>query len=269
MPVLEAFLLNQFGTFVLVLARVGGLVATAPIFGTKAAPMQARAVLAVAMALIVTPLQSASPAVDLGQLLPFAKLVLNETLLGVLLGMGVMILLSGVELTGQIVAQMGGTAIADGFDLNFDENAPVYSQMFYFLTLTMFVLLDGHRLLVEALLDTYAWLPPGKAALGDSLVEALTTLLGHSFALGVRAAAPAITALLLATIVLGLISRTVPQINILAVGFNLNALLTIGGLAASIGAVAWAFPQQTVAAIELLTGAIHQTADAAGSAVAP
>jgi flagellar biosynthetic protein FliR len=133
----------------------------------------------------------------------------------------------------------------------------------------MFVLLDGHRLLVEALLDTYAWLPPGKAALGDSLVEALTTLLAHSFALGVRAAAPAIAALLLATIVLGLISRTVPQINILAVGFNLNALLTIGGLAASIGAVAWAFPQQTVAAIELLTGAIHQTADAAGSAVAP
>ena len=109
-----------------------------------------------------------------------------------------------------------------------EENVPVYSQMFYFLTLAMFVLLDGHRLLTEALLDTYVWLPPGKAALGESFVTALTTLLGQSFLLGIRAAAPAMTALLLATLVLGLIGRTVPQINILVVGFSVNALLTVG-----------------------------------------
>ncbi len=263
MPLVETFLLNQFGTFVLVLARVGALVMTAPIFGTQAAPIQARVGLAIAMSLIVTPLHSGAPAADVSQLLVFGKFVINETLLGLLLGLGVMMLLSGVQLTGQLVSQLGGTAIAEGFDPNLDENVPVYSQMFYFLTLAMFVLLDGHRLLAEALLDTYVWLPPGKAALGDSFVTAMTTLLGQSFVLGIRAAAPAMTALLLATLVLGLVSRTVPQLNILAIGFNLNALLTIGVVLVSLGAIAWAFPQATVDAIGLLREAVREAATAA------
>jgi flagellar biosynthetic protein FliR len=255
MPLVENYLLYQFGTFVLVLARIGALVMAAPIFGTRAAPVQARAGLAIALSLIITPLYSGAPVADLDNLLVFSRFVLNETLLGLLLGLGVMILLTGVQLTGQIIAQIGGTALADAFDPHLEENAPVYSQLFYFLTLAMFVLLDGHRLLAEALLDTYVRLPPGKAALGHSYVAALTTLLGQSFELGIRAAAPAMIALLLATLVLGLIGRTVPQINILVVGFSLNALLAVGALCVSLGAIAWAFPQQAVEAIDLLRNA--------------
>lgn len=244
--------------FVLVLARVGGLVATAPIFGTRAAPVQARALLALALSLLVTPLYASAAPPDVGHLLVFGKHVLSESLVGLLLGLGAMFLLSGVQLTGQIIAQLGGTAVAEGFDPMADENLPVYSQFFYFLTLAMFVLLDGHRLLMEALLDTYAWLPPGKAMLGESFVGVLTTMLGHSFLLGIRAAAPAMAALLLATLVLGLIGRTVPQINILVVGFSVNALLTVGAVCVTLGAIAWAFPQQGIEAAATLCEAVQQ-----------
>ena len=123
----------------------------------------------------------------------------------------------------------------------------------------MFVLLDGHRLVMDALLDTYHSIPPGRASLGDTYVEALTTLLSQSFLLGIRAAAPTMTALLLATLVLGLIGRTMPQINILAVGFGINSLLTMGRLFVSLGTVAWAFPQQMTAAIELLRGTLRNS----------
>ena len=81
--------------------------------------------------------------------------------------------------------------------------------------------------MIEALLETFAWAPPGHAALGDTYVDVLTGLMTQSFALGIRAAAPLLIALLLSTIVLGLISRTLPQINIIAVGFGLNSLLTL------------------------------------------
>ncbi len=246
----------------LVLARIGALVATAPIFGTRAAPFQARALLAIMLTLVVTPLETSAAPADVTHLLVFGHYVLNETLLGLLLGLGIMILLSGVQLTGQIVSQLGGTALADSFDPNIDDNTSVFSQFLYFLTLAMFVLLDGHRLLAEAVLDTYTWLPPGKAMLGGSYVTALTALLGQSFLLGVRAAAPAMAALLLATLVLGLIGRTLPQINILVVGFSVNALLTVGCLAASLGAIAWAFPQQTTTAIDMLRDAVRMAARA-------
>lgn len=261
--ILESFLIQQLGTFTLVLARIGALVMTAPIFGPRSAPLQARALLAMAMALIITPLHAAESPVDMRNMIAFSHFVLNEALIGLLLGLGLLILLSGVQLTGQIISQLGGTALAEGYDVMSEESLPVYSQLFYFLTLTMFVLLDGHRLLIEATLDTYKWLPPGRAVLGDSFVTAMTTLLSQSFQLGIRAAAPAMAALLLATLLLGLIGRTLPQINILVVGFSVNALLTVGAVLVSIGTIAWAFPQQAVAGVEMLVDAIHTAAETA------
>ncbi len=256
MIVLENLLLAYLGTFTLVLGRVGALVMTAPIFGSRAIPLVGRALITVIISLLVTPLLANSSSADMTKLLIFSKLLLSEILIGLLLGFGITVLLSGIQLTGQIISQLGGTALADVFDPNVDENVSVFSQLFYFLTLAMFVLLDGHRVTMDALLNTFTHLPPGDASLGESYVEALTTLLGQSFVLGIRAAAPAMTALLLATVVLGLIGRTLPQINILAVGFSVNALLTLGCLFTSIGVVAWAFPQQTSSALDLLTSAL-------------
>jgi flagellar biosynthesis protein FliR len=253
---LDQLLLLHLGTFTLVLGRVGALVMAAPIFGSKGVPIQGRALIALMISLLVTPLVATQATVGLSSLLVFSKYLLSEVLIGLLLGFGITVLLNGIQITGQIVSQLGGTALADVFDPNVDENISVFSQLFYFLTLTMFVLLDGHRIVLDALLDTFTQFPPGKAALGSTYVEVLSTLMVQSFALGIRAAAPAMTALLLATLVLGLIGRTLPQINILAVGFGVNSLLTLGSLFTSIGVIAWAFPQQTTAAVDLLRSAI-------------
>ncbi len=259
MPIIETFLIGQFVTFTLVTARVGALVMTAPIFGSLAIPIRVRALLAVAISLLIMPVVAATAPVDITNLFVYARYLLSEALLGLLLGFGITLLLSGIQITGQIISQLGGTALANVFDPTLNANVSIYSQFFYFLTLTMFVLLDGHRLMIDALLDTYTWLPPGRASLGTTYVDALTTLLSQSFLLGIRAAAPTMTALLLATLLLGLIGRTMPQINILAVGFGVNSLLTLGCLFTSIGAIAWAFPQQAATAIDLLRDAIHQS----------
>jgi len=258
---LETLILNQLATFTLVLARIGALMMTAPIFGSRAAPMRFRALLAVSMTLLVTPLFTTRPPADITHLLIFARYLINEALVGLLLGLGIMILLSGIQLTGQIISQMSGAALANVFDPTLNNTVSVYSQLLYFLALAMFVLLNGHQLLMEAMLDTYTWLPPGRALFGQSYVAALVTILSQSFLLGVRAAAPAMTALLLATLLLGLIGRTLPQINILAVGFGINTMLTLGILLLSLGSIAWAFPQQTTIAIELLQDAVKEAAE--------
>ena len=197
------------------------------------------------------------PPADINNLLIFGRYLINEAMVGLLLGLGVMILMSGIELTGQVISQMSGMALANTFDETIENNASFFSQLLYFLALAMFVLMDGHRLLMEAMLDTYTWMPPGRALFGQTYVDALVTVLSQSFVLGIRTAAPAMTALLLATLLLGLIGRTLPQINILAVGFGVNTMLVLGTMFISLGAVAWAFPQQTVTAIELLRDAVY------------
>jgi flagellar biosynthetic protein FliR len=68
----------------------------------------------------------------------------------------------------------------------------------------------------------------------------------QAFVLGIRAAAPLLTALLLANLILGLISRTLPQINVIAVGFGVNSLLTLGLMMLTIGAAAWVFQDPSV-----------------------
>ena len=109
--------------------------------------------------------------------------------------------------------------------------------------------------LLEALLDTYQALPTG-AGFPPSLVEAMTTLLAQSFELAVRAAAPAMTALLLATLLLGLVSRTLPQLNAMQIGFGINSFVTLGMLSISMGAVAWLFQEQIDPAFELLLSSL-------------
>jgi flagellar biosynthetic protein FliR len=257
MSLIENLLLHQFAAFVLVLARVGALVMTAPAFSSTAIPLQVRGLLAVALSLLIAPLQweriEALP-LNLPEL---ARVLASETLLGLLLGLGVMVLLQGVQVTGHLISQLGGTAIAEAFDPTLDSTASVFSQLLYLLTLAMFLLLDGHREMLQGLLDTYVQFPPGRANLGNSYVDAIVVLLSQSFSLGIRAAGPAMVALLVATLLLGLIGRTLPQINVLAVGFNVNVLLTLGILLLSLGAIAYAFPQQGVAAVRLLRDALR------------
>ncbi len=260
MPALETILIHQFTTFVLVLARVGSMVMVAPIFSTRAAPMQFRALLAVTITLLVTPLLASTTSAQIEHLLIFLRTLALESLVGLLLGLGVMFLMSGIQLTGQIVSQMSGAAMANVFDPTLDNTVSMFSQLLYFLAMAMFVLLGGHRIMIEAVLDTYTWLPPGQAMFGASYVEVLTSILGQSFLLGIRTAAPAMVALLLSTLLLGLIGRTLPQINIIAVGFSVNTLLALGIMSFSVGAISWAFPQHTVTILEQVQEAIQHAA---------
>ncbi|MGE3240362.1 MAG: flagellar biosynthetic protein FliR, partial [Pirellulales bacterium] len=138
-----------------------------------------------------------------------------------------------------------------------EENVSMFTHLFYLLTMAVFVAIGGHRIMLEGVLDTFAWAPPGHAALGESYVDALTSLMTQSFALGVRAAAPLLVALFMSTIVLGLIGRTLPQINIIAVGFGINSFLTLAMTLLSLGAVAWTFQEPTIDALERIQAALH------------
>lgn len=254
MAALENLLTGWFLLFTLVLARTGALLMTAPIFGLHAVPRRVRALLALTVSLLVTPMCiSTTPPVD--HLPAFACMLVNEVIVGLLFGLGVTILFSGIQVAGQIVSQMSGLSLADVFNPAIEEDGSVFSQLFYFLMLAVFVAIGGHCIVLEAILEAFAFFPPGHAALGKDVVEVVVNVLTQSFVLGIRAAAPLLIALFLSNLVLGLISRTLPQINVIVVGFGINSLLTLGMLVLSLGAAALMFQEP---AIELL----HRIGDA-------
>src|SRR5262249_10929808 len=100
----------------------------------------------------------------------------------------------------------------------------------------------------------------GRAVIGESYLETVVEILSQSFVLGVRAAGPLMISLFLATVVLGLVSRTLPQLNVLALGFGLNSFLTLAMMMLSLGAVAWTFQQPAIEALHQLQEAAVSTA---------
>ena len=249
--------LEQFLAFVVVLTRMSGLMLAAPVFGSREVPAQVRALLAFALSLVVLPTQWTALVSSPRNLVDLALLVAGELLIGFTLGLGVMTMFAGVQIGGQIISQTGGVSAADIFNPGFDTSVPVISQFYYMFALAVFLLIGGHQQVLGALLETFRTLPPGSATVTDSVVTSVVQLITQSFALGVRTAAPATTALLLATLVLGLVSRTLPQLNLMALGFGLNAVVMLILLAIGMSALAWLVEYELPEVMEVVEEAIE------------
>jgi flagellar biosynthetic protein FliR len=249
--------LEKFLLFTLVLSRVSGLTMTAPIYGSKEVPVHVRALLAVALALLITPTQWHVPVEYPGTTINYLVFIGSELLVGLCLGLGIVILFSGIQLAGQMIGRIGGLMLADVFDPGADESVPIFSRLLFLLALAVFLCIGGHRMVMAGLLDTFETIPPGSGAVPGGIAETFVVLVAESFSLAIRAAVPVVTALLLSTLVMGLISRTLPQLNILMVGFGMNSMLTFATFSLTIGAAAYVFQDQVEPALETLLEALR------------
>ncbi|MEX0675753.1 MAG: flagellar biosynthetic protein FliR [Pirellulales bacterium] len=237
-------------TFVLVLVRISALVIVAPIFGPFEVPFRVRALLALALTVLVVPLEVGRVTAQPDSLPAILITAGGEALVGLMLGLGVRILFSAMQIAGQLISQMSGFQLADVFNPGVHASVPVFSHLLSCVAAAVFFILGGHRRVIEALLDTFVWLPAGQGGFSRSTVDAVATLVAHSFVLGVRAAAPAVVALLLATVIIGLVSRTLPQLNVLSLGFGVNALVALAAFGVSLGGACWIFQDQIEPVLE-------------------
>jgi flagellar biosynthesis protein FliR len=252
--------------FTLVLTRVTGLLLTAPIYGTTSAPTQVRALLAVTLTLLVMPVVWDTHVTEPAGSIGYIALVGGEFLIGAILGLGIAVLLAGMVMAGELTSRMGSLSMADIFDPTANSDISMFSQLLQFVAIAFFLGMGGHRTVMAGLLNTFQHIPAGAtlgALWGDAttgadagllapLAHGFVLLLSESFQLAVRASVPVVAALLLATMVLGLVSRTLPQMNVLAVGFGLNSLLTFGTFFLALGGAVWLFEEQVGPALKLL-----------------
>ena len=256
---------DKFLIFTLVLARTSGLLLAAPLLGATQAPALVRALIALALAALIMPGQWSATLPYPGSLPVYLLVLGSELLIGLILGMGISILLAGMQMAGDLLSRVGGISLADVFDPVTSTNVPLFSQLLGLLSTALFLIIGGHRLLLGGLLDTFRAIPPGGSLglfLGTgggsasgwpaSLLEMFLVLVTQSFHVAVRAVAPVLTAVLLATLVLGLISRTLPQLNVMAVGFGLNAMVTFGVFFLSLGTSLLVFQDQVVPTLQML-----------------
>ncbi|MGH7894689.1 MAG: flagellar biosynthetic protein FliR [Candidatus Binatia bacterium] len=219
--------------FLLVLARLSGLVLAAPIFGHLLVPMRVRAGFVGIVALALAPVVG-GPRVEPTSLWGLAALVAMEGAVGVLIGFVAQLVFAGVLLGGQVVGLQVGFGIADLIDPSAQAQATVVAQWQQLAALLVFLVLDVHHVVLRALLESFRVAPVGHVVLSGAILQGTIAQAASLFAVGVRIAAPVLITLLLVNGALGVLARTIPQLNVFAVGLPVNVGVGLVVLGASL-----------------------------------
>ena len=245
--------------YVLVLTRVSGLVIMAPIMNTTDTPVQFRALLAFAFSLTIMPSQWFVDVAEPDTLPAFAIMIAAELLIGLALGLGLYILFAGVALAGELIGQVGGLLAAQIFDPVSGDQVPLLSRAYQFLAIAVFALVGGLHVTVTSLLDTFVSIPVGTIGFQPDVAYALVVILGVSFNLALRIAAPVLAAVLISLLVIGLLSKTLPQLNLMSVGFGINNMVMFVVFCLTVGTGMWCFQERIGDVFEILFAGLHMT----------
>ncbi len=163
-------------------------------------------------------------------ILDYAWVAIGEFALGFLLGLGVLTILSGLQLAGEMIDQQTGLALSEVFSPGFEMSASVSSRMLFLLGVTVFLVLEpvgGHLLMISALVETFQTLPVGEAFVATSAVDFALSLVHQSLVVAVGIVAPMLATMSLVALTMGYLGRSVPQVNVLVIGFAIRAMVNL------------------------------------------
>jgi flagellar biosynthetic protein FliR len=240
---LDGWLLELFWPFV----RIGSCFMVAPAFGSVTVPARVRVVLAGAVALLLAPL------VTIPDVSPFSAagvvITVQQVVIGAALGFSLQILFEAVSLGGELLANSMGLSLAFNIDPQNGASTPVLGQLYTLLVTLIFLALDGHLALINTLVAGFHTLPIGTTGLGPNGLWSVVSWGSELFSGALAVALPGVTALLIANLAFGVVSRAAPTLNIFSVGLPVSLVFGLVAIIATLPALESSF-------IRLLAGAL-------------
>lgn len=221
---LEALLTGFFWPFF----RILGLVLAEPVLGHRSIPRTTKVGLTILLALVIAPLLPEPPALPLFSV-ESVFIALQQLLIGLSMGFVVRLALTAAETAGQMMGLQMGLGFAVFFDPQTSAQTAVVGQFMGLFTTLLFLGLNGHYMVVSALVESFGVLPVSTEPLASGGFLALARAGSGIFQYGLLISLPVVATLLIANIAFGVLSRAAPQLNLFAVGFPVT--LTVGFLA--------------------------------------
>ncbi len=216
---------GAFIGFTLVLIRMSGLMLTMPVLGASTIPPQARIGLVAITSYIVFSVTKLPP-VDMG--MPMGRFILmlaGEMAIGLTIGYASQLIFTAVQFAGQLIGFQIGFGIVNVLDPTTNSQVSITSQFWNIIALLVFMAINGHHWLITAAAKSFDLIPVLGFTPHAGLVDLITTLTADVFVLAIKLAAPVMATMLLLNVALGLIARTVPQMNVFIVGFPVQIAL--------------------------------------------
>lgn len=224
----------QLWALVFVMVRVGTAFVFAPVFANVSVPLPVRVALSGAVGILVMGANPVTPPAQVFALATFVA-VAAEAVVGLALGFVLQVAFAAPLIAGELIGGSMGLGFANMIDPNSGRSTPAIGQFLSILLTLLFLALDGHLLLVDMILRSYRALPPGAAWMTAGQLRDIALFGGYAFLAGLLLALPVGFLLLCVNLVLGMLARSAPALNLFAIG--LPASLAVG-----VVAIAVAFP---------------------------
>ncbi len=209
--------------FLFPLARIFGLLASAPIFNNVAQPQRIRLGVGLVITLAIVPVLPPMPAVPPGSWLGFVILA-QQILIGVLLGFTLRIAFAAIDVAGDLIGFQMGLSFAVFYDPQNAGQTPVLSEFLGLLAMLIFLAMNGHLLTLQVLVESFRLLPVSATPFSTGGISSMLAWSSVLFSAGLLLALPLIAALLIANLAMGVLARVAPQLNIFAVGFPVTLI---------------------------------------------
>lgn len=238
--------------YLLVVARLAGIVITGPILSDRAVPTQAKVGFSCLVGLIVfSPLVESGiqPSIGNGSALALGLAVMKESLVGITIGFVAKLLFYALQMVAYLLDFQMGFGMAGVYDPSLGTQTSPLGSLVNWVALMVFLSIEGHHRLIVVLVDSYASLPLGwKASSGDALLWGVTEQLAVTTQVSIGLFGPVLVVLSIVELVLGVLSKAAPQMNILMVSLPIKIAVGFVGLALWIatldGPLAKAFGRQ-------------------------
>ncbi|MEI7795015.1 MAG: flagellar biosynthetic protein FliR [Methylococcaceae bacterium] len=221
----EAQLLNSMAMLMFPFMRISAMFVSMPVLSVHAVPARIRVILSGAISFIVMPLLPPIPPVEM---LSYTGIMIGvqQVAIGLTTGFILQMVFAAVIFAGQGIAYGMGLGFASMVDPLNGQQVPVISQIYMISTTLLFLSLDGHLLLIQLLVDSFASLPIGET-FNINDVWAIIAWSGRIFSDGLLLSMPVIISLLLVNVIFGVASKSAPQLQIFSVGFPITLMLGI------------------------------------------
>ncbi len=219
------FTVENLEFYLLVIMRVSGFVMTAPFFSYSSVPMRIRAAISIFLSLVVIQI---TPVIALQYtgVLGYAVLVLKETFLGITLGLMCSMCFYIINLAGQIMDMEMGLSMANMFDPMMNMQVSVTGNLYNYLLMLFLVVTNMHYYIIRAITDSFSYFNVGKAVFDTvSLKNVVIDFMANYFIIAVRIVLPVFACMLLINVVLGVLAKAAPQMNMFVVGMQIKVLV--------------------------------------------
>lgn len=222
-------LLQESDKFMLLMARFAGI-AAAPIYSTRNLPGLWKASFVLFLTLVAWQFGLSDAYQVPNNIGTYFVVFIGEVLIGLIVALVAQFFFAAIQLSGQVLDTQMGFGIMNVIDPLNGTQAPLMGNFKYIIAILVFLQVDGHHYLVQALFDSYQVIPIGEIFFENGFISYLISYFGSIFVIGMKLALPVLGTLLFTDIILGIMSRTVPQMNIFMIGMPVKILLGLGVL---------------------------------------